>query len=236
MNYTRPFITGRFIAYGGPSFGGDSWSNELSLAVLVLDSFTEEPPQTAIRVRLKEMPRVIPIRNQSSYFCFEGIKEPGPYTLVLEPDRTTSDLYYLDPTGAVWSDTFERIINLPMPNPKSPVELATFSPKTSYPFPSNATLVRGKVTQGGAGVQNAIVSTTYQSVPKGLPNAPPAPAGALTVRTLTDREGEFVLFFKRLATKTQTIPVRASKAGAPVQQSVLITDGTTRKDVQLVLP
>lgn len=237
MNYTRPFITGRFIAYGGPAYGGDSWSSQLSLAVIVLDSFTEKPPQVAIRVRLKELPRSIPVRNQSGFFCFEGITTPGPYTLVLEPDRTTSDWYYLESTGPIWNDTFERIINLPKPDPKAPVEAATFSPKSSYPFPTNATLVRGIVTQGTPdGVGGAVVSTTYQHVPNPPPNVPPGPPAPLPVKTLTDREGEFVLFFKRLPNETQLITLTAEKNGNQSQQAVMITEGTTLKDIQLDLP
>lgn len=227
MIYTRPFVTGRFIAHAG-----ESWISQVSLAVRVVDSFTEEPPPVSIRVRLKELPRTVPVRNRSGFFCFEGITAPGPYTLVLEPDRTTSDWYYLEPTGPVWNDTFERVINLPKPDPKSPVEIATFVPKTSYPFPASATLVRGMVTKGTpAGVGGAIVSTTYQH--EDPPGSPPSP---IQVRTLTDREGEFVLFFKRLPNATQPIILRADKDGAQVQQPVIITEGTTRKGVLLDLP
>jgi hypothetical protein len=235
--YTRPFITGRFIAYGGSAYDGDSWSRELFLAVAVLDSFTEEVPQAAIRVRLKELPRSIPVRNRSGFFCFEGIPTPGPYTLTVEPNRTTSDWYYLEPTGPVWNDTFERTITLPKPDPKSPVETAIFVPKSSYPFPSNATLVRGKVTHGSpAGVEGAIVSTSYLRVPSTPPNVPPGPPAPLEVKTLTDREGEFVLFFKRLSTETQLITLEAEKDGEQFSQAVMITEGTTLKNIQLDLP
>lgn len=230
MIYTRPFVTGRFIA-----FAGDSRSSQVSLAVIVLDSFTEEPLQVALRARLKQLPRSVPVRNQSGFFCFEGITTPGVYTLVLEPDRTASDWYYLEPTGPVWKDTFELTVNLPKPDPKSPVETVTFAPKTSYPFPGNATLVRGKVTKvtmgTPKGIGGAIVSTTYQH--ENPPGATPSP---VPVRTLTDSEGEFVLFFKRLPSATQQIILRADKDGTQAQQPVIITEGTTRKGVLLDLP
>lgn len=227
MIYTRPFVTGRFIA-----FAGDSRSGQVSLAVRVFDSFTEEPPQISIRVRLKELPRAVPVRNHSGFFCFGVIPDPGAYTLVVEPDRVASDWYYLEPTGPVWTDTFERVINLPVPDPTFPVEVATFAPKTSYPFPANATLVRGVVTQGTPdGLRGAIVSTTYQQ--EDPPGSPPSP---VQVRTLTDRGGEFVLFFKRLPNATQPITLTAEKDGAQVQQPVIITEGTTRKGVLLDLP
>jgi len=232
--YTRPYITSRFIAYEG-----DSRAHQLSLAVMVLDSFTGEPPRIAIRVRLtqlqlvparfKTLPPSVPVRTQGGFFCFEGI-EDGDYALLVEPERTTSDWYYLESGGSIDS-TFERDINLPLPDPLSPVEIATFVPKPSYPFPANATLVRGKVTQGtAAGVEGAIVSTTYQHE-----DPPGAPPSQTAVRTLTDREGEFVLFFKRLPSATQMIMVMADKDVAHGQEPVIITEGTTRKGVQLDL-
>jgi len=239
--YTRPYVTERFIAYAG-----DSWTSELSLVVMVVDAFTDEPPQIAIRVRLKptpatvteKVPRTDARRNHSGFFYFErlGGLAAGPYTLVIEPDRSIPDVYYLESNAATWNDIFERTINLPMPNALNPVELATLVPKSSYPFPANATLVRGKVTQGTAAVSEAIVSTTYQRIPKGPPNTPPAPPGPLTVRTLTDREGEFVLFFKRLPNKTQVITVTAEKNGNQFQQPVMITEGQTLKNQVLNLP
>jgi hypothetical protein len=241
--YTRPYVTRRFIAYAG-----DSWTSDLSLAVMVLDSFTEEPAQTAIRVRLRTTPATaaekVPltdaIRNPSGFFYFErlGGLAAGPYTLVIEPDSTTTDWYYLESNAAAWGDTFERIINLPMPNALNPVETATLVPKSSYPFPGNATLVRGKVTQGGAAVSEAIVSTTYQRVAEGPPNTPPPPPSPLMVRTLTDREGDFVLFFRRLPNKTQPITLKAEKNGNQFQQPgpVMITEGETLKDQFLNLP
>jgi hypothetical protein len=158
--------------------------------------------------------------------------EPGAYTLVFKPDRTNSDWYYLESTAADWSDTFERTINLPRPDPKSPLEIAAFVPRSSYPFPDNATLVRGKVTRGVTNVEGVIVSTTYQHEdPPGTPSSP------VSVRTLTDREGEFVLFFKRLPGKTQSITLTAAEGliQAP-PQTVPITEGTTRKDVLFNLP
>jgi hypothetical protein len=198
----------------------------------VLDSFTEEPPQIPIRARLKELPRTFPVRNQGGFICFGVIADPGAYTLVIEPDRVASDWYYLESNGPVWTDTFERAINLPMPDPTSPLEIATFTPKTSYPFPANATLVRGMVTQGTPdGVGGAIVSTTYEH--EKPPGSPPSP---VQVRTLTDRGGEFVLFFKRLPDATQQITLTAEKDGAQVQQPVLITEGTAQKGVLLDLP
>jgi len=225
--YTRPFITPRFIAHAG-----DSRVHRLSLAVMVLDAFTEEPPLIPMSVRLKGLPQSAAVRNGSGFFCFEGDLPPGPYTLVFKPDRTTSDWYYLEPVGPVWEDTFERGVNLPLPDPLSPLEVATFVPKPSYPFPANATLVRGRVTRGTPdGVGGVVVSTSYQHV-----DPPGGPPGPVAVKTLTDREGEFVLFFKRLPGATQTVTLSADMSGAHAQQPVTITEGTTRKGVQLDLP
>jgi hypothetical protein len=239
--YTRPFIAARFIAYEG-----DTRPHELFLAVRVIDSFTEEPTPIAISVRLKQMPLLVPTRNPSGFFCFEAMSKPDPppgepreplippgdYILVFKPDRTTSDWYYLESNVPAWSDTFERTVNLPKLDPKSPVETATFVPKSSYPFPGNATLVRGKVTRGGStNVEGAIVSTTYQQeASRGAPSIP------VSVRTLTDREGEYVLFFKRLPSATQTITLTAAEGLIQVSQKVTITEGKTLKAELFNLP
>jgi hypothetical protein len=64
--------------------------------------------------------------------------------------------------------------------------------------------------------------------------ADPALQIARDVETLTDREGEYALFFKRLPNKTQAINIRVR--GTAVQIPVVITEGTTLKNQVLVLP
>lgn len=240
MIYTRPYITKRFIAYEG-----DSHTAEVSLAVQVVDAFTDQPPLVPFSVRLKELPLIRPLRGESGAYCFEGketvmlngvpkVREPippGNYTLIVEPDPTSGNWYNLQPKLAVdpSTDTFERPVVLPITNPP---ELVTFSPTGAYPFPANATLVRGTVFQGGAKVPTAEVSTTYDQVDP----ADPTQTIAVVVRTITDRAGAFVLFFKSLPDKTQPITIQAVKNGPPSPINITIEEGKTLTNQDITLP
>ena len=242
MIYTRPFITKRFIAYSG-----DSRRTDVSLAIQVVDSFTHLSPQARLSITIKELPLIRPLRGESGFYCFEGaetvtidgnvvVRTPipnGNYTLVVEPDPTSGNLYNLQPkqVGDPWTDTFERPVVLPMPNPLVPLEVITFSPTPAYPFPANATLVRGKVIKNGADVSIAQVSTTYNEVD---PNDSTLTV-PVHVETMTDRAGEFVLFFKSLPQKTQPVLITATKGADQDQIARVITEGTTLKNQVLDL-
>jgi hypothetical protein len=241
MIYTRPFITKKFIGYAG-----DSVRTQVTLAVQVVDSFTELYPEAPLSVRLKELPDIKALRGQRGFYCFEGRETitidgavinrspipDGNYTLVVQPDQTLGNGFFLQPrqVGQPWTNNFERPVVLPMPNPLNPLEIVTFAPTPAYPFPANATLVRGLVRQAGAGVPNAVVTSTYDEVEP----ADPSVTVVRNVETLTDREGEYALFFKRLPDKTQAITVRVR--GTAVQLPVVITEGTTLKNQVLTLP
>jgi hypothetical protein len=241
MIYTRPFITRKFIGYAG-----DSRRTQVTLAVQVVDSFTDLYPEVPLSVRLKELPDIKTVRGARGFYCFEGRETvtidgveinrspipDGNYTLVVQPDQISGNQFFLQPrlVNQPWTNNFERPVVLPMPNPLNPLEIVRFAPTPAYPFPANATLVRGLVRQGAAGVPNVVVTSTYNEVDP----ADPALQIARVVETLTDREGEYALFFKRLPNKTQAINIRVR--GTAVQIPVVITEGTTLKNQVLVLP
>ena len=240
MIHTRPFITKRFIAYEG-----DSFTTEVALAVQVVDAFTDRSPLVPFSVRLKELPLIRPLRGESGFYCFEGKETvmingipkarepipPGNYTLIVEPDPASGNWYNLEPRLPVdpWTDTFERPVVLPITNP---AELAILSPTGAYPFPANATLVRGTVFQGGAKVPTAEVSTTYDEVDP----ADSTQKIPVLVRTITDRSGEFVLFFKSLPKKTQPITIQAVKNGPPSSINITIEESKTLTNQDITLP
>ena len=246
MIYSRPFITKKFIAYAG-----DSRRTDLSLAVLVNDAFTRRSqfdgtnfqnvlhqPLVRLNVSLKELPDFKPIFGERGFYCFEGtetvtidgqvfVRVPipnGNYTLIVEPEPTSGNWYNLQPRpGDPWTDTFERSLTLPMPNPLSPLETVTLSPTPAYPFPANATLVRGSVIQNGAPLPLAVVDSDYDEVdPNDTSLTIP-----VHVETISDRAGEFVLFFKNLPQKTQPVLVTATKGADQDQVAIAITEGTT---------
>lgn len=256
MALTRPFITGRFIAHEG-----DLYVRRLSLAVRVVDAFTGRPTETPLRVLLKEVPpdapppvvedadadtdpraprkrfrRARPLRSLSGLICFEDMAA-GEYRLLVEPDPVTADWYYLQPRLPTepWPQGFERVITLPLPDPQAPLETVTLSPKPSYPFPANATLVRGTVTRGApaVGVPRAVVATTYEQVDPDDKDL----TVAVDVQTQTDRDGHYVLFFRKLSDKAQEVEITATKDGAVFPpRKVTITEGATLKAGPLHLP
>jgi hypothetical protein len=241
MIYTRPFATMRFIAYEG-----DTFTTELPLVVQVLDAFNRQAPEVQLNVRLKQLPRIKPIRSQSGFYCFEKRRveiingQPtsneipdGNYTLLVEPDPTSGNWYNLQPKQAAdpWTTTFERPIVLPMPDPLNPLETVALSPTPAYPFPGNATLVRGKVFRAGVEVPTAEVTADYDEVDP-LDTTQTVP---VHVETITDRSGEYVLFFKKLPAKQQFVVLQAAENGPPSQITVQITEGTTLTKQNLTL-
>ena len=243
MIYTRPYITKKFIAYAG-----DSRTTDVTLVVRVIDAFTDEPARVPLNVRLKELPKIRPLRGESGVYYFEGtetvtingtpiIGNPipnGNYTLVVEPDPTSGNRFNLQPrqVGQPWTTTFERPIVLPLPNPLQPLEVVTFSPTPAYPFPANATLVRGTVKRFDVAVDAAVVSTTYDQVdPADTTQTIP-----VDIETITDPAGEYVLFFKSLPAKTQNLTIVATKNGDQKQITPVITEGSTLKNQHITFP
>jgi hypothetical protein len=227
MIFTRPFMTRQFIDYEE----GDSYLRVLSIAFRPIDEFTNRQPASPLRVALKELPGTRALRNQSGFICFEGI-DAGNYRLLVKPDPVTADWFYLKPPlGQPWTPNFERPIEV-LPNVLLTFDLI-LTPKPSYPFPANATLVRGTVTQGTPkGVPNAVVSTTYEQVD-------PADSDLtifVDVETLTNLEGEYVLFFKSLPQVTQQLTVTAALGAVQVQDQIVITEGQTLQANPLDLP
>lgn len=227
MSFTRPFVTKHFIDYEQ----GVSYVREVSVAFRPIDQFTREQPLAPLSVSIKELPGTRAGRNYSGFFFFEDL-EPGNYTLMVKPNPVSSDYFYLEPfPGDPWASGFELPIEI------QPNVLLTFTlrlvPKVSYPFPANATLIRGRVTQGSsAGVADAVVTCTYDQVdPQDVSQTIPE-----TVETLTNGDGEYVLFFKSLPDVTQLVTVTAEKGASQAQDQVLITEGKTALADPLDLP
>src|SRR5574337_81514 len=123
MAFTTPYVTDKFIAYPG-----DVKITNLSLAVWLIDDFTKKEPIGHIKVELKEKDGEA-VRNLSGYYLFNDLAA-GNYTVSVE-----SDVYFAE----------EKVVNMPLPDPKNPVVEIVLKPRPAYPFPDNATLVRGLV-------------------------------------------------------------------------------------------
>jgi hypothetical protein len=251
MIYTRPFITRHFIAYEG-----ESRSAELSLAVQVVDAFTQAAPDVPLDVRLKELRFMPPTRSIGGFFCFQGreigavdggtlptrtLIPDGNYTLVVEPNPLYGSRYFLEGNSGDPGTTFERPVVigpyvtpvvLPLNPVRAPLEVVRLIPTPAYPFPSTATLVRGKVLQGGNEVAAAVVRTDYKEIHP----TDSTQTVFVHVETYTDRGGEFVLFFKRLRDKSQPINIQVVKNGPPFPVNTQITEGTPNNLGNINLP
>jgi hypothetical protein len=193
--------------------------------------FNRENPLGDVDIEINGPREISVVKNNSGFYCvvlFEadpGKTYDGTYTVVIDADENLSDRYLKEELGIVIKDgKIDKIIqdnqDQPAPNPKAPVVEVILKPKPAYPFPENTTLVRGIATfPAGTGsntkdtpVVDALVTTTFQQLQfdSGEQDYKPKPK---TIATKTDRNGEFVMFFKKVAQKTQQIEVKAQKNG-----------------------
>lgn len=178
-----PYDQDKFTAYPG-----DTLSTNLTLAVWLVDDFTMREPLGPIRVMIKEGD-INAFRNLGGYYLFTDMAA-GNYTVGIE-----SDLYY----------TGEKTVDTSVLDPKNPVVPVVMKPKTAYPFPAYATLVRGIVVNAGP-VAGAEVKVS------GKPN-----------ETVTDDRGEFVLYFKGI--KKEDITIEIKKDGNTKNVNITVEEG-----------
>jgi hypothetical protein len=100
----------------------------VSLAVVLVDSYTNARAIGRVRVLLQELSQVGRL-NPSGYFLFLNIPD-GIYTLRVESE------HYLDA---------ELGLSLPASPPEHPLVTIFLQPQPAYPFPPGATLLRGLV-------------------------------------------------------------------------------------------
>ena len=126
----------------------------------------------------------MPIAAYSGVYCFTDLSLPaGNYTVQVKELNNDRTRYF---------DVEKQFALTPIPPPADPqkrnlVEVKLL-PRTSYPFDSQTTLVRGRLLKASdkTPVPNAQILLTLDSVDKGLWQQ-------------TDERGEFVIFLPRTA-------------------------------------
>lgn len=151
MSITFPYVTDKFTAYLEEEDDEDIVPPHLSLAVWVTDEYTGSKPIGWIKIKVTLKERDIKVfRNLSGYYCFTNLDE-GTYNITIE-----SDYYFPEKKSFV----------IPLPDPphpsnlpdsENPVYKIILKPKPNYPFPENATLVRGKMVSNPASVKDTTV-------------------------------------------------------------------------------
>ncbi|HEX3034027.1 MAG TPA: hypothetical protein VHT73_02705 [Thermodesulfobacteriota bacterium] len=185
MAITTPLVTDKFTAYPG-----DVISTNLSLAVWLVDDYTQKTPAGYVNVKVKEG-NVKAVKNLSGYYLFTDLPS-GNYTVVSE-----SGYYFSEETP----------VNTSLLDPKNPVLQIILKPRPAYPFPGNATLVRGRVSNANP-VANAVVKVVGK-----------------TIETKTDERGEFVLYFTGI--KQESISIEVTKDAGIKTVNTTVEEGKT---------
>lgn len=185
MTIIWPHVTRTFTAHLG-----DVIANRLSLAIWLIDDFTKQAPLGYVSLVIADGDSRA-VQNLSGYYTVNDLIA-GIHAVHIDADRYFPVDMHVD-TGAL--------------DPKNPVVEVVLMPRSFYPFPANATLVRG-IVANEVPVPDALISVL----------------GKTTVAT-TDEQGEFVLFFKNIKKEDITIEIR--KDGNLKTVSTTIEEGKT---------
>lgn len=194
MALVTPYITARFTAYLS-----DILTTHLSLSVWLIDEYTQMKPAGNIKVLIEEG-NINAVKNLSGYYLFNDLID-GNYNLIIE-----SDFYFPE----------ETLVAVPCPDPKNPVIEITLKPRPSYPFPNNATLVRGLLSNAGP-----LADAAVKVIGK-------------TIETITDERGEFILYFKGI--KKEDITIEIKKNGDTKTVNATIEEGKTASLGIIIFP
>jgi hypothetical protein len=149
-------------------FRGRKIGRRVTLVVRVTDRFTGGQPFGDVEVYIKDS-RITPIKNLSNFYVYTQLPA-GDFTIKVETQYYIDDEIMLTPDGVAQLD------------PKDPVIDVKLVPLPSYPFPSNATLIRGMVLDKN---NDAVPGAAVEIAGK-------------EGETLTTHRGEFVLYFNAL--------------------------------------
>jgi hypothetical protein len=180
-------------------------------------------------VRLAARP-LVPFQKNASAFVFFVDLAPGSYVVeVRSPYYVARDVTvqvpFPSPNWPAFPDVTLADENLPLGSPAQPGAYrvqraaATLAASTKYPFPSDATLIRGTVRSGGVQLAGATVRRA----------ADPA-------AYVTDVTGEYVLVFDDVPGVGVVMAIQATHPlHAPVSVNVQALRGTTvLRDISMV--
>lgn len=196
---------------------------ELSFALLAWDRFTGANTLAGeTRVSLANHPLRAPFisyqKLPEATFLFFNL-QPGNYTVAVQsnqdaglnkapafylPKEIPVSLPLLSPLWPAFPEVSLADPSLPLDDPNQPAAYraqrlaAALQPSTAYPFPADATLVRGTVMASNQPLAGASVRRVSDDLVY-----------------LTADDGEFVLFFKNLSGIGEAITLRASHDDYP---------------------
>ncbi len=194
MAFSTPYVTDEYTAYEGEVI-----TTTLSFAVSLIDDYTKDTkgkPIGRIKVTIKETGKKA-IENLSGYYCFTNLME-GIYIVSID-----SDLYFPE----------EREIHVPYLSASKDLVLEiVLKPKPEYPFPANATLVRGKIELNS---EKPVSKKPVAGIRVGVEEK--------NVENITDSRGEFVLYFTDLK-KIETLTLMVNDV---IKDPIEVKEGET---------
>lgn len=196
MTIIHPYVTDKFTAYEG-----DFFITRLSLAVRLKDDYTEEKPAGHIKVADIEE-NIKAVKNRSGYYIFTDMAGGNHKISII------SGIYFSQ----------ELTVNTSLLNPKDPVIDIILKPVPCYPFPSNATLIRGVISNPDPNMINKLKIKAIE--PK--------------LETTTDENGEFVLYFKNMKNKKITVEIMKNNLSKSVNTN--LEEGKTRSLGNIIFP
>lgn len=188
------------------TFPDNSDTHIVSLVIQVFDRYTEKPITSGITITC-DSKTILPKKSREGYLILTDLTV-GSYRI-----GVNSELFF--PTPEI------QIIAQVHPSPQ-PIQIHQFSlnPRPIYPFPSDATLVRGTVVSSGATIDAADVTADREII---VDKDKPEENIIQTVSTITDHNGEFVLFFRKCGKGTVTVTIK--KAALIGKKTCELEDG-----------
>lgn len=174
-------------------FGSDVIQRSIWVVVDPRDAVTGGRVPVPLEVRLKDV-TAEPIAAYSGIYCFTDLRlTPGNYTVQVRTLKDARSRYF----DVEKQFTLTAVPPAVDPLKRNLVEVKLL-PRTSYPFDSQTTLVRGRLLTASdrSGVEKAQIFLTLDTVDKGLWQQ-------------TDERGEFVIFLPR--TEPEDVPTAGLK-------------------------
>lgn len=188
------------------AYAGDVRSLKLSFAVWVIDDYTKQKPLGKIQVETKETGKKAS-QNLSGYYFFTDLNA-GNYKLTIKPELYFPEEITVDMSA--FSDPKKPVVEI---NGKPEIAL---KPNPRYPFPANATLLRGQIeSSSGKTVTGLRVGVDGRDI-----------------ENLADSKGEFVLYFKNIA-KTEEVTLTIN--GEAVESSFTVQEGKTVSSKKILI-
>lgn len=174
---SKPLVTNKFTLYPG-----NTLQSTLSLALLIIDGYSGRVLRSGIKVLLKADPKIKPIINVSGYYCFSQLQD-DIVSVIVEPNIGNFGIY----------SKHEQTVDLTLLDEKDPVVKILLIPKSNYPFPKQATLIRGSIVSNNKGLEDALIEAIYINEQNNNDNE----SDKLAV-SRTNQHGEFALALKQI--------------------------------------